>query len=206
MTTTTLPQGPDNRFKQLLHDARNGSGEARWLVVQLFRNTMLAIANEKTARDVRRREAPSDIVQETIVEAQRDLDGFRGESEGEMQAWLRHVLSRNISNTERKHRTLIRNIHRERPMADEARNEAVGLVDPSSSPVSKATRREAIDALERVIAGLPADARAVVDLRYRQGRSYIEIARSMNRSEEAVRKLWSRTVARIALEMRGHAR
>jgi RNA polymerase sigma-70 factor (ECF subfamily) len=92
---------PESSFHALLRAARNGSDEARWLVVQLFRKTMLAIANEQVNHGIQCREAPSDIVQETIVEAQQDLDRFHGLTEGEMRAWLRKVLVRNISNVNR---------------------------------------------------------------------------------------------------------
>ena len=108
----------------MLSEARNGSEEARWLVVQLFRNALLSIANQEVDSAILPREAPSDIVQDTIVEAQRGLDGFRGRTEREMMAWLRQVVRHNISNRRRSNTADKRDISRERPI--DARQDGEG--------------------------------------------------------------------------------
>ena len=40
----------------------------------------------------------SDVVQQTLLEAHRDWDQFRGSSTGERYAWLKQILARNLSN------------------------------------------------------------------------------------------------------------
>jgi len=56
-------------------------------------------------------------------------------------------------------------------------------------------------AVEAALERLPEDYRRVVLMRYREGRSFADIAVSMARSENAVRKLWFRAVERLQQEL-----
>ena len=203
--TAPLPS-PESRFQSLLRQARNGSEEARWLVVQLFRQTMLAIANQEVDGVIALREAPSDIVQETIIEAERDLDGFHGLTEAEMRAWLRTVLTRNIRNVIRKYRAQSRDVHRERPLDARDDRHAPAFADPGPSPSAVMVSRETSEALEVAIRSLPEHYREIIHLRYRRGLSNDEIARLMGRTEAATRKIWSRALHDLSRQMKGHLR
>ena len=39
---------------------------------------------------------PSDIVQQTLLQAQRSISQFRGASDGELAAWLRRILANEL--------------------------------------------------------------------------------------------------------------
>ena len=60
---------------------------------------------------------------------------------------------------------------------------------------------EQVLALELAVARLPEDYRRVIQLRYHEERSFETIAELMERSPNAVRKLWSRAIERLQLEM-----
>ena len=205
MSLTAPIPTPESQFHDLLRDARNGSQEARWMVIHLFRKVLLAIANEQVDRDIKLREAASDIVQETIVEAQRDFTQFQGQSEREMGAWLKTVLIHNIHNISRKHRAGKCDVQRNRPL--DVRGEGgfgVSIPDPGPLPIDEISRREAAEALERALRELPTPYRKVIHLRTRRGLPYNEIACKMNRTEEATRKLWSRALHVLSRRMRKH--
>ena len=194
---------PEYRFQALLREARNGSSEARWLVVQLFRNVMLAVAREEIDPEVHARESPSDIVQETIVEAQRDLHRFHGVTEGEMQAWLKQVLRRNILNLNLKYRTKKRDRKRERPIDPQSSSGNPPIIkDPGPSPSAVMARRERSKAIEMAIGKLPTHYAQIIELRYRNGLTYEQIALIMGRTEGATRRLWSRALHELSRQLK----
>src|SRR6516225_5694382 len=63
---------------------------------------------------------PSDIVQQTLLEAHKDLADFRGQSPEELRAWLRQVLARNLVNALRDFRRDKRDVAREQALVEES--------------------------------------------------------------------------------------
>src|SRR5215469_3769441 len=87
---------------------------------------------------------PADLVQQTLLEACRAPEQFRGRSEGEQKAWLRRILLRNLANTVRDLGRQKRDVHRERSLDaaledSSARLEAL-LAAEQSSPSEQAVR------------------------------------------------------------------
>ena len=200
-TLPTPTPTPESRFLKLLRAARGGSNEARWLVVDMFRKLMLTVANDRVDRDMMPREAASDVVQNTIIEAQRDLSGFDGGSEAEMRAWLRKILIRNIATSRDRNLALKRDVSRERPIPT-GLDGAPAIADEAPSVSSQVVRRELTEALEETLKELKPHYREVIVLRNQEGLPYDEIARRMGRSEESTRKLWSRAVLDLSKRLR----
>ena len=65
------------------------------------RQYLLMIANEVIGPELQAKIGASDLVQDTFVEAQRHLAGFRGTSNVELRAWLRKILECRLSNLRR---------------------------------------------------------------------------------------------------------
>src|SRR5205814_1359129 len=80
-------------------------------------------------------------------------------------------------------------------------HQVTGVADDAPSPSDAVARQEQDEAVERALARLPDDYRAVLLLRYREELPFEEVARRLGRSANAVRKLWARAVDRFQQEM-----
>jgi len=126
-----------------------------------------------------------DLTARTFFQALRHLREFeeRGLPFG---AWLMTIAH-----------NLVANYHRDRSRRPTAPLESAG--EPAGpSPFAAA---EDAQAVRDLIAALPPDRQHLILLKYAQGLSNAEIARTMNRSEGAVKSLLRRTLAALKREL-----
>ena len=191
-------------FARQVGAARDGSDEAIGDLLQHCRNYLLLAANRQVAPRIQVKVAPSDLVQETFQAALDKFGEFRGETERELLAWLVRILrSRYSRATKRYQSTQKRNIHRELPLAqnDSGAWAELGVEAPGQTPRTAAIAGEDAEAVFRALAGLPDSYRRVIRLRNWERHSFGRIGQEMNRSAAAARKLWSRAVDRLGLEL-----
>src|SRR5438309_5965505 len=139
---------------------------------------------------------PSDIVQQTLLQAHEARDQFRGQSAGEQAAWLRQILARVLANAVRDLGRAKLDAGRERSLEaaleqSSARLEA-WLAAEQSSPSESVERNEQLLRLAGALAQLPEDQRQAVALHHLQGWSLADVARHLGRSEGAVAGLLHR--------------
>jgi RNA polymerase sigma-70 factor (ECF subfamily) len=96
----------------LLRRARAGDQAALGELLELYRNYLRLQARTLIGSALRVRLDPSDLVQETFLEAARDFGHFAGNTEGELVAWLRQVLVRNLADQARRHQSQKRDTRR----------------------------------------------------------------------------------------------
>src|SRR5262245_17218476 len=70
---------------------------------------------------------PSDIVQQTLLEAHQSLADFRGDSQEEWLAWLRRILARNIADGLRRLYRQRRNIRLEQSLQQAFQESSIRL-------------------------------------------------------------------------------
>ena len=87
----------------LLAQARAGCSEALGQLLELYRNYLRLLARTQIDLTLRVRLDPSDLVQETLMEAHRDFADFAGSTEKELVAWLRRILVRNLADQVKHH-------------------------------------------------------------------------------------------------------
>ncbi len=144
---------------------------------------------------------PSDVVQETLLEAHRKRDQFRGSSDAELAAWLRTLLTFTLADMRRALGRDKRDPGRQRSLEEvlEQSSARLGgwLTDGTSSPDRRAERNEQIhrmlDALEKLT---EAEHDALV-LRYLGGRSLDQIGRQLGRTRDAIAGLLKRGLQRL---------
>jgi RNA polymerase sigma-70 factor (ECF subfamily) len=193
-------EGVDSQ--RLLARARAGDRPALGQLLELHRAYLHLLARLEINRQLRSKLGASDLVQETFLEAHRDFGQFRGESPGELLAWLRQILAMNLANQFRRyHGTRRRDVRLERALTESVTRSseclAAGLRGPAGSPSQQAARHEEAALLAGALGRLPPDYREALILRNLEGLSFQEVSDRMERSLDSVKKLWARGLARL---------
>jgi RNA polymerase sigma-70 factor (ECF subfamily) len=147
---------------------------------------------------------PSDVVQQTLLEAYQGLEQLRGQSREQMACWLRQILMRNLANTVRDHGRACRDVSREQSLdaaGDSATGGAEWLAAEQSSPSQRVERQEQAMRLATALAALPEAQREVVVLRHCHGWSLADISRHVGRSAAAVAGLLHRGLQQVRAQM-----
>jgi RNA polymerase sigma-70 factor (ECF subfamily) len=199
---------PATHAAEWLSAARGGSREALGRTLEACRGYLLLIAQQELDPTLQAKGGGSDLVQNTMLEAYRDFDGFHGETEAELLQWLRRLLLNNLTDFTRQFReTARRQVNREVPIDPGSSSLAIdlGLAADMPSPSSVAVSREQAHAIERILDRLPDAYRKVVLLRYQGERSFEEIGRELDLTANAARKLLLRAVERVRQELEGQS-
>lgn len=164
--------------------------------LERFRSYLLLLAQMRLDRKLRSKLDPSDVVQQTMLEAHQAVASFRGENAAAQAAWLRQILARNLANAVRDLTRDKRDVQRERSIhasLDESASQLEGwLAAPDSSPSQRAERHERALLLAQALADLPEQQRAAVVLRHFQGSSLADIAIELETTTAAVTGLLHR--------------
>src|SRR5262249_9863487 len=133
----------DSDPERLLSAAWAGDRNARGQLLELYRSYLTLLARLEIDRRLQGKCDPSDLVQETFLEAYRDFDQFRGSTEKEFLSWLRQVLLSNLANLVRHYLgTQGRDVRLERALAggldESSRALDRGLIARQSSPSQQA--------------------------------------------------------------------
>jgi RNA polymerase sigma-70 factor, ECF subfamily len=182
--------------------ARGGSPEGLGRALEACRDYLLLVANRALDADLRAKGGASDLVQETFLEAQRAFGRFEGRTERELLAWLRQILRHRLAHFARRYReTEGRRAARE--VSLESGAPCGDLAADTTSPCSRAIRREQERALVGALDRLPEHYRRAVLWRHREGLDFEEIGRRLDCSADAARKVWARAIERLRREMMG---
>ena len=189
----------------MLSQALAGSRESFGRLLHRYRNYLKLLAVAQLDRKLHRRISPSDVVQETFLDANRDFEKFQGKSNGEFCAWLRKILVNNIHRVIEQHvLTEKRTVRKEVSLEALARSleqstirlEAL-LPDPGTSPTMSAQRHEQELQLADQLAELSSDYRDVLVLRHIEGLPFEQVGKRMDRTTGAVRMLWLRAIRHL---------
>jgi RNA polymerase sigma-70 factor (ECF subfamily) len=139
-----------------------------------------------------------DLVQEAFFQAVAKREQFRGRTEAEFRAWLRAILESRIEKFLRRYRPESGRDPRAEIAGGPVGSEGGGLIDglPGSdtSPSAGAHQNELTAVVAAALARLPEAAREVLVLRHFEGLTFPQIAGRLDRSPEAVTKLWQRSL------------
>lgn len=175
--------------------------------LERFRCYLKLLAEARLDRRIRRKLDPSDIVQQTLLQAHAARQQFRGSSEGELAAWLRQILARNLLRSVRDYQRSKRAVAREEPLeavcqASSARLEA-WLVAEQSSPSHCAAKVEEALGLAEAVQALPDGQREVVTLYYWEGCTLAQIGTLLDCTASAAGGLLRRGLEKLRRSWKG---
>jgi RNA polymerase sigma-70 factor (ECF subfamily) len=179
----------------LLQKARAGDHAALNELAGEVRPELAAIAKKALPKRKGGKDDASDVVQESLLAICRNIGNFRGTTEAEFRAWLRAIVRNKARDVQRYDHQPGRDENRKQALPEDSSG-AVMLAAGTSSPSQQATRREEEARREEALKRLPADAQEVIRLHFHEERDWPEIAREMERSEAAVKRLYFRAVRR----------
>ncbi len=191
-------------IQNVLEKAKAGDAACVGELLGVYRDYLLGIAVAKLDPRVRARCNPSDVVQETLMEAFRDFHQFRGGLEREFLAWIRQILSNNLARMVELHLlTDKRDMRRERPIEQAVVGESklerrdYWLTDDGKSPSSILQNKEQLTTMLERINKLPAHYRDVLLLRHIEELSFDDVAVRVGKSAGAVRMIWLRALEQL---------
>src|SRR5437879_31857 len=109
------------------HEPRRQSMDMTQPDLNQYRGYLRALAQIELGRRLQSKVDASDIVQQSLLEAHQDLAALLGKTEGELVAWLRTILTRNLLNTARDFTAQKRDIRRERSLAQRVDDSSMRL-------------------------------------------------------------------------------
>ena len=164
--------------------------------LERFRDYLMLLSRLQLGPRMRGRLEASDLVQQTLLDACRDLDAFRGSTDEELAAWLRRMLACNMVDARRALGREKRDITRERPLEQQLEESCLRLEEclqaVQTSPSGRAVRNEQLLLLAAALQQLPVAQREAIELHHLQEMSLAQTAAALNRSQASVAGLLRR--------------
>jgi RNA polymerase sigma-70 factor (ECF subfamily) len=203
---TNAPETSAAGWQSCIAAAQQGDREALGEVFQRVRAYLRSRAQQQLDGLLQVKVSPSDVVQETLLEAHRNFATFRGQSRAELVLWLHGILNHRVHTAYRKFRgTDKRNISRETSLYEVCESNQEPILGIDASPSSFAVANEEYRRLEAAIRQLSPRQEQVIRLRNELKLSFDEVAIALSCSADAAQKLWSRAVKQLARRLRSDA-
>jgi RNA polymerase sigma-70 factor (ECF subfamily) len=194
----TRPE-PDTDW--LLRRVREGDDDARRRLLERHRRLLRQAVARRLDRRLAARVDPSDVVQETLAEADRQLDDYARRRPLPFYPWLCQLAFARLAAQYRRHvQAQRRSVKREEavPLSHESVAElAERLVDRGSRPGSRVVRDELRRRVLDALGLLSEQDRDVLVLRHLEQRPTAEVAERLGISPGAVRTRSVRPLARL---------
>ena len=154
-----------------------------------FRPYLQFLARVSWDRRLQSKLEPSDLVQQTLLLAQKGFEQFQGENDEALAAWLRQILANVITEQQRYFGRDKRLAARERSMGDvlsESSRRIAGFQSQAPSPSENIEFNERALRIAAAMEGLSKDQLEVLILHYWQGLTIPEISQALDRTQAAI--------------------
>ncbi len=173
--------------------AREGDAAAREALLERLRPRLVLWASARLGPVLRGEAEPEDVAQEALLAVHKRLDEFKGDDRHAFLGWIFTIAENRI-----------------RDLADRAGAEKRQRAEiprrEQTSPSQAAARGELARRLAEAVALLDGPHRQVIQMRRFEELEVKEIARRLDRSENAVRILYCRAIAALREGMKQEGR
>jgi RNA polymerase sigma-70 factor (ECF subfamily) len=179
--------------------------------LERFRHYLELLARLHLQPRFRSKLGASDVVQQALLKASQNLGQYRGQSDAELAAWLRRILTNTLVDAVRALQGAKRDVELECALEaaigqSSARLEAL-LPANTTTPSEELGRRHQLLQLSTALAQLAEDQREALELHYLQGCNIADVGKQMQRTERSVAGLVRRGLQRLRVlladDMRG---
>ena len=191
----------EDHFQTMIGKARDGDKTDRAQLLETFRNFLRSAVSRSIGIKPNGKLSVSDLVQSAIIEANQKFDSCRATNRDEFKAWLRKILINDLLNRFRDLRRQKRDVRREMRL-----DSKLELADDHDSPINELIQQEDKTRLMEALSKLTPERRQVIELRYRDGLSFVEIAERIGKSPDAVRMTWNRAIESLSKIIGGQRR
>ncbi|WP_158264856.1 sigma-70 family RNA polymerase sigma factor [Blastopirellula marina] len=169
-----MQASPDS---EVVQRAIEGDSDAWHAVLEKYRPLLRLVAARHARRIVSHRFDESDVVQMTCVEVLRSYQGFRGETQAELEGWLESILHNNVVRLWRNHSAATRDYRRE-VVRDEANSGLSFLwkANTKQDPARNLVQGEVALLLAQALEQLPDEYRKTLELRFIDGKKIRDVA------------------------------
>jgi RNA polymerase sigma-70 factor (ECF subfamily) len=189
--------------EELLRRAAGGDRSARGALWQRHRPRLRRLVALRLDPRLAARVDPSDVVQDTLAQADRRLDDYLRDRPLPFYPWLRQLAGDRLADAHRRHvRAARRSVTREQgalpPLADASALELAGrLAAATAGPSEAARRHELRDRVRAALAALPERDREVLVLRHLEQLTAREVAAVLGLTEAGVKSRALRAMQRL---------
>jgi RNA polymerase sigma-70 factor (ECF subfamily) len=191
------PDSEDTR--DLLQQARAGDRRAFELLFSRYRDYLRQVVELRLDARLRPRVDPSDVVQETQMEAFRRLADYLEREPMPFRLWLRKTAQERLGMAHRQHLGAARRaVDREVHLPDQSSWQLAGqYLAPGSTPSQHVSRRELIQEVQQAVAQLSSADREILLLRNLEGLSNQEAAHVLDIEPATASQRYGRALLRL---------
>ncbi len=196
--------------ESLIDRATRGDALARRELLEHYRDYLRRMVAARLDRRLAPRIDASDVVQETLADADRRLDEYLSDPPLPFFGWLRVLAGEHVREAHRKHL-----FAKGRSVARESRlpelndlsmlSLAHQLASDDTSPSNRLVREEEVEWVKASLAALPDHDREVLVMRYVETLSSIEISEALGTTVSVAKHRLCRALMRLRSKMEGGA-
>ncbi|MEM6688933.1 MAG: sigma-70 family RNA polymerase sigma factor [Planctomycetota bacterium] len=139
----------------------------------------------------------SDMVQQVMIQAVAAFEGFNGNTEGELRAWLRQILARHLCHLDRDMHRDKRDVRREQSMEQKLAQSSMNLqgllADHSqTTPSQNLMAGEAVLKMVEALDEIPEAQAEAIRMHYLEGMKLSEVAEALDKTPGSIAGLLHR--------------